>query len=99
MARKFIEIERHPVKKGAVVNGQPAFCIQCNILRGDDRRRRRRKAVVTAIDVTDGWRLPVAYCQEHTPDDMFGPHVGTGVIICNACGRPTRDHTLLESCI
>jgi hypothetical protein len=94
--RTFIEITFHPQAGGALdANGSPVMCLRCRA----ENRRRAKRAVVTAIDVTGGtMRLPVAYCQEHVPDEMGTKERGNGVIICFSCGRPTSEHTMTERC-
>ena len=68
---KLINVKRS--KRGATwSNGEPRMCTTCSIEdKDEDRRRRRRQAVVTADRVNGSrFRLPVAYCEKHVPDDL-----------------------------
>ena len=103
--RQFAERREWPSPGAETADGKPVYCIRCPIdarYQMEDGRMRkayRRRAVVTAVDVTNGGRLPVAYCKRHIPDDMYGAGVGNGILTCHGCGRPTRDHSLLDSCL
>ena len=55
-------------KRGAYWGpGDPRMCLRCGISRG-----RRRQAVLTALLTRPParYRLPVAYCRDHMPDEV-----------------------------
>ena len=60
-------------KRGAKwPDGEARMCIACGSLGDLDKKGRRRQAVVTAVMKYAGatTRMPVAYCDEHLPDDL-----------------------------
>lgn len=98
MPRQFTEIKLWPYKAPS-----PRACVRCSVQVREGEQSRRRRATVTAIDITDGSRLPVAYCGKHIPPDLAiavaEASPGTGSVICQGCGEPTKNHSLMDNCI
>lgn len=64
--RTFVTIQRF--KHGAKwPNGDSRMCDRCNV-----ERSRSNRAMMTAIEKTiGGHRMPVAYCNDHTPEGLL----------------------------
>lgn len=95
MARQFDQVKLWPFRSPA-----PVTCIRCAVLVREGEQKRRARARVTAIDITNGGRLPVAYCSSHIPEDLSAQvGQGAGAVICQGCGEPTKNHSLLDNCM
>ena len=47
-------------------DGHLRYCTRCGV----EGRARRRKAVVTALLVGSKFKVPVGYCDQHTPEAL-----------------------------
>lgn len=68
---KFTGVKR--LKRGAVwADGTTRTCTGCRIDISYERRRRARQATTVATLHDGRFRIPVAYCDGHLPDDLKG---------------------------
>ncbi len=71
MSYRYQEVKRY--KRGAKwPNGEVRMCTRCGALADSDALGRRKQATVTAMMKygKTQFKLPVAYCDEHIPDQL-----------------------------
>ncbi len=68
---RYINIKRQPIRGARWENGSARMCGQCQVDVSYQRRGRARQAVVTATLLNAKYRLPVAYCHDHIPEQLI----------------------------
>lgn len=46
------------------------MCTRCAIRVRDGKQKRRKRAVVSALLLDGGFKVPVGYCETHVPDEL-----------------------------
>ena len=71
MSYHYQQVKRY--KRGAKwPDGEPRMCTRCGAQVAHEMKSRRKQAVVTAMMcyAKTKFKLPVAYCDEHIPDQL-----------------------------